>query len=95
MCFLNIGLATGLTSLIAVRGSRHVRISAAPTHVKLAGEEGVVASSGVDEEGAAAPAAAAMANDESDDEADREVSNCQLTPWLVWLPGHAARLHKV
>ena len=67
--------AIWLTSHVTVCGSRHVCISAAPTRVGLADEERVAASPGVEEGNAAAPA-----DDESDDEADREVRSCQLTP---------------
>lgn len=58
-----------------VLGSRHVHISAASRHVGPAGEESVAASPGVGDQGVAGPAAAALADDESDDEADREVEN--------------------
>lgn len=60
-----------------------MQISAAPKHVRLAGEDCEAASPGVKEGHAAAPAAAALADDESDDEADREVKSCQLTLLLI------------
>lgn len=68
-------LAIGLTSHSAVCGSRHVRIKAAPTCVRLAGEKRVAASPGIEKGDTAAQSAAALADDESDDEADREVKS--------------------
>ena len=96
VCFKRLAVhqpATGLTSHSAVCGSRHVRIKAAPTRVRLAGEKPVAASPGIEKGDTAAPSAAALADDESDDEADREVNSSQLTPLLLCLSRSACILH--
>ena len=68
-----------------------MRITAAPKYVRLAGEE--AASTGVEGEDTAAPAATTLADDESDDEADREVRSHQLTLLLVCLSKNTRILH--
>ena len=96
VCFKRLAvhqLAIGLTSHSAVCGSRHVRIKAAPTRVRLAGEKRMAASPGIEKGDTAAQSAAALADDESDDEADREVKSSQLTPLLLRLSRSACILH--